>query len=293
MSKTTDLSAERQILPTELRRLEAVALRGRDRTDAIAEANRRLQQARLPRLSPTTVGGWFEKGTPARDFEILWGLVEVLVEWSGQPPADTFTGHDRAKATARWTSTKELWKTRWEQAKAPRSVAAPPGIPAVSHYVGRPIGEFDDRLVLDDLEVHPALAANKRLGALPAYVTREFDTRLGSVVAAAADGQSGIAILVGGSSTGKTRACWEAVKNLPDGWRLWHPIEPDQPTAVISNLDLVAPQTVVWLNEAQHYLLHQHHSAQVASGLRGLLSNLERGPVLVLGTIWPALGRPH
>ncbi|WP_406482657.1 hypothetical protein [Streptomyces sp. NBC_01615] len=290
MSKTTDLSAGRQILRTELRKLEVGALRGRDRTDAIAEANRRLQQAQLPRLSPTTVGGWFEKGTPAKDFGVLWVLVEVFVEWSGQPSADTLTGHDRAKATARWTSTKELWKTRWEQAKAPRSVTASPGIQAVSRRVSRPIDEFDDRLVLDDLEVHPALsvgAAIDRLDALPAYVTREFDTRLGSLVAAAADGQSGIAVLVGGSSTGKTRACWEAVKNLPDGWRLWHPIEPDRPTAVIRNLDLVAPQTVVWLNEAQHYLLDQAHSTQIASGLRELLNDPEHAPVLVLGTIWP------
>ncbi|WP_406326618.1 hypothetical protein [Streptomyces sp. NBC_00203] len=155
---------------------------------------------------------------------------------------------------------------------------------------GRPISEFDDLLVLDHLEVHPALdvgAAIDRLGALPAYVTREFDARLGSVVAAAAEGQSGIAVLVGGSSTGKSRACWETVKNLPDGWRLWHPIEPDHPSAVIGQLDRLAPQTVVWLNEAQHYLLDQEHNAHIASGLRELLNDPERGPVLVLGTIWP------
>ncbi|WP_338675843.1 hypothetical protein V1460_24945 [Streptomyces sp. SCSIO 30461] len=155
---------------------------------------------------------------------------------------------------------------------------------------GRPISEFDDLLVLDRLEVHPALdvgAAIGKLGALPAYVPREFDARLRSVVSAAESGQSGIAVLVGGSSTGKTRACWEAVKQLSDGWRLWHPIEPDRPSAVIGQLDLVAPQTVVWLNEAQDYLLDQEHSAQVASGLRELLNTPERGPVLVLGTIWP------
>ncbi|MET9964867.1 hypothetical protein ABZZ80_02790 [Streptomyces sp. NPDC006356] len=188
-------------------------------------------------------------------------------------------------------STKELWKKRWEQARTPQPVTAvPPGTQAVSRYVGRPIAEFDDRLVLNDLEVHPALdggAVVGRISALPAYVRREFDTRLGSLVAAAANGQSGIAVLVGGSSTGKTRACWEAVKNLPDGWRLWHPIEPDQPTAVIRKLDLVAPQTVVWLNDAQHYLLDRDHSAQVASGLRELLNDPERGPVLILGTTWP------
>ncbi|WP_371788093.1 hypothetical protein OG404_09080 [Streptomyces griseoaurantiacus] len=287
MIESTDLSTEREILRSELRKLEASALQGRDRTDAIAEASRRLQQA----LSPTTVGGWFEKGIPAKDFKTLWTLVEVLLEWSGLPRPDTLTGLDRAKATGQWVSTKELWKRRWEQARAAQSVAAlPPGFRAENRYVGRPIAEFDDRLVLNDLEVHPALdggSAVGRISALPAYVRREFDTRLGSLVAAAANGQSGIVVLVGGSSTGKTRACWEAVKNLPDGWRLWHPIEPDQPTAVIRNLDLVAPRTVVWLNDAQHYLLDRDHSAQVASGLRELLNDPERGPVLILGTTWP------
>ncbi|GAB3002701.1 hypothetical protein GCM10023080_080480 [Streptomyces pseudoechinosporeus] len=154
---------------------------------------------------------------------------------------------------------------------------------------GRPIAEYDDRLVLDDLEVHPALAvgtADDGLGALPAYVRREFDERLDAMVAAAADGRSGIAILVGGSSTGKTRACWEAVKNLPDGWRLWHPIEPDRAPALIGQLGQVGPQTVVWLNEAQHYLLNQEHSAQVASSLRDVLNDSGRAPVLALGTIW-------
>ncbi|MFA7767920.1 hypothetical protein [Streptomyces sp. NRRL S-448] len=156
---------------------------------------------------------------------------------------------------------------------------------------GRPIGEYDDRLVLDDLEVHPALspaAAGTELGALPAFVARGFDAELAEVVAAVvAGGRSDIAVLVGGSSTGKTRACWEAVRRLPDGWRLWHPVEPDRASALIGQLDRVAPQTVVWLNEAQHYLLDPEHGAQVASRLRALLNAPDRGPVLILGTIWP------
>ncbi|MBD3932324.1 hypothetical protein IF129_12265 [Streptomyces chumphonensis] len=126
MSKKTDPSPERQVLRSELRRLEGAALRGRNRTDAIAETNRRLQEDQLPQLSPTTVGGWFEKGTPAQDFNVLWALVEVLLEWSGQPRPDTLTGPARATAAARWTNTKELWKTRWEQARAAQSVGAAP-----------------------------------------------------------------------------------------------------------------------------------------------------------------------
>ncbi|KOX33449.1 hypothetical protein ADK67_06185 [Saccharothrix sp. NRRL B-16348] len=156
---------------------------------------------------------------------------------------------------------------------------------------GRLIGEYDDQLLLDDLEVHPALspaAASTELGALPAYVARGFDAELAEVVdAVVARGRSDIAVLVGGSSTGKTRACWEAARRLPDGWRLWHPVEPDPASALIGQLDRVAPQTVVWLNEAQHYLLDPKHGAQVAGELRALLNAPDRGPVLILGTIWP------
>jgi hypothetical protein len=47
---------------------------------------------------------------------------------------------------------------------------------------------------------------------------------------------------------------------------------------------------VVWLNETQHYLLTADPAVgeRVAAGLRELLRVRERGPVLVLGTLWPA-----
>lgn len=156
--------------------------------------------------------------------------------------------------------------------------------------VGRPVGEFDDRLVLEDLEVHAALGAGDAdagFSALPTYVPRELDAKLGLVVSEAVAGQGGIAVLVGGSSTGKTRACWEAVKQLPRGWRLWHPIDPTHADAALAGLDNVAPRTVVWLNEAQLYLTQPNLGEQVAAGLRNLLREPERGPILVLATLWP------
>ncbi|MEU9476535.1 hypothetical protein [Streptomyces sp. NPDC048191] len=155
---------------------------------------------------------------------------------------------------------------------------------------GRPIAEFDDRLILDDLEVHPALdtgAAQGRFGALPAYVPREFDGPLARVVDSAVTGHSGVAVLVGGSSTGKTRSLWEAVRELPERWRLWHPISPTRPDAVLAELDDIAPYTVVWLNEAHYYLAPDTLGEQVAAGLRSLLRDPGRAPVLVLATLWP------
>ena len=123
--------------------------------------------------------------------------------------------------------------------------------------VGIQLAHVTDPFVL---EVHRAVQPEDALPGLPVlppYVPREHDQVLGQVVRAAAGGRSGIAVLVGGSSTGKTRACWEALALLRDqdpAWRLWHPIDPSRPDAALAELPGIGPRTVVWLNEAQFYL---------------------------------------
>ena len=157
---------------------------------------------------------------------------------------------------------------------------------------GRPLEEVTDPFVL---EVHRPVQpedAPPGLPLLPPYVPREHDQVLGQVVRAAADGRSGIAVLVGGSSTGKTRACWEALALLRDQdppWRLWHPIDPSRPDAALRELPGIGPRTVVWLNEAQFYLdpAEAGLGERVAAGLRELLRDPGRAPVLVLATVWP------
>ena len=157
---------------------------------------------------------------------------------------------------------------------------------------GRPLAEMTDPFAL---EVHrPVQPEDPQPGlpALPTYVPREHDTKLARVVRAAAEDRSGIAVLVGGSSTGKTRACWEALQLLrdrPGQWRLWHPIDPSPPDAALRELPAIGPRTVVWLNEAQFYLevADARLGERVAAGLRELLRDPARGPVLVLATLWP------
>jgi hypothetical protein len=62
------------------------------------------------------------------------------------------------------------------------------------------------------------------------------------------------------------------------------------PDAALRELPRIGPRTVVWLNEAQFYLdvAGTGLGERVAAGLRELLRDPARAPVLVLATLWPA-----
>ncbi|MFF5113598.1 hypothetical protein [Streptosporangium sp. NPDC000509] len=60
------------------------------------------------------------------------------------------------------------------------------------------------------------------------------------VATAVAAGGVRIAVLVGDSSTGKTRTCWEAVRALPELWRIWHSLAPSPAEALVEGLDQIA-----------------------------------------------------
>ncbi|MFJ4965839.1 hypothetical protein ACIP6P_25930 [Streptomyces sp. NPDC088729] len=158
--------------------------------------------------------------------------------------------------------------------------------------LGVPVKELDPFA----LEVHPAITVpgQDELPVLPPYVEREHDVELNEAVERAACGESTLVTLIGESSTGKTRACWEVLRRLPDGWRVWHPYDPTRPDAALVHIEEVAPRTVIWLNEAQYYLLAQDPKTaeSITSALRTALSDRRRGPVLVLATIWPRFWDP-
>ena len=205
----------------------------------------------------------------AGEADKVWALVRVWAGWAGDPPP-----------------AQRYWMDLIEAAQPVRVRAS-----AQAGGVGWLIGDLADPFAL---EVHRPIEIAARQGAaqlpvLPPYVPRDHDRRLAEVLSRAEGGNSAIRVLVGGSSTGKTRACWEMVQALPEGWRLWHPIFPGRAEAFLAGLDRVGPRTVVWLNDAQFYLLPGDPLAgeRVAAGLRDLLRNRERAPVLVLGTIWP------
>ncbi|MGW6982561.1 transcriptional regulator [Streptomyces sp. NPDC054932] len=129
-----------------------------------------------------------------------------------------------------------------------------------------------------------------RLTSLPGYVPRPHDCALADVVEAALAGESGMLFPVGEPSSGKTRACWEALQPLAEhGWRLWHPYEPTHVDATIAELEQIGPRTVIWLYEAQRHLGAPSEAGErFSAALRALLRDPARTPVLVLGTLSPA-----
>ncbi|MEQ4721494.1 AAA family ATPase [Nonomuraea sp. B19D2] len=115
MTGTGHLPAPRAVLTRELNRLEQ---RARDRATAFSRA-KVIDQANLllakqqvtAGLTPQTVSEWINKGSVAREFPLLWALVRVLLEHT-DVPAPYHPGH------AWWRNEHDLWKARWEQARA-------------------------------------------------------------------------------------------------------------------------------------------------------------------------------
>ncbi|WP_369192378.1 hypothetical protein [Streptomyces sp. R08] len=149
-----------------------------------------------------------------------------------------------------------------------------------------PVGDHIHEAVA--LGVHPAIdsaTSAPGLPALPCYLGRAHDLALRSVVREAAEGRNRFSVLVGGSSTGKTRACFEALPLLDPAWRVWHPSSADELVEGLAAQQLI-PRTVLWLNETQRYLTDADDDP-AARAVHALLNDPGRGPVLVLGTLWP------
>jgi hypothetical protein len=157
--------------------------------------------------------------------------------------------------------------------------------------LGLVIGELaeDDALHLEVHQAYDVPHAGTPSPVLPRYLFRTgFDDRLRDLVASA-EAKSRLVLVVGDSSTGKTRACWEAIRDRLPEWRVWHPLIPERPAALVSELATrrLAPRTVIWLNDAHDYLLPRPAGILAATTLQDLLTDPNRGPVLVLASIWP------
>ena len=248
--------------------------------------------ARAAGVSPDTIGKWLSGARFPQDegrFLVVVRAVAARATARGVAPGgerDELLDEDcwRQAYRAEGRRRAGVVSVGVRRAQAARALAGP--------AAGRLLDQVTDPFVL---EVHRPVQpedAPPGLAVLPPYLPREHDQVLGQVVRAAAAGRSGIAVLAGGSSTGKTRACWEALALLrgqDPAWRVWHPIDPSRPEAALAELPGIGPRTVVWLNEAQFYLDVEDGGLgeRVAAGLRELLRDPGRAPVLVLATLWP------
>ena len=156
-------------------------------------------------------------------------------------------------------------------ARGPARPARPAGAVRVSEADPRRLG------------VHAAISVpGVPDDVLPAYVPRDVDAAESGVrarVAAAAE-RSGLVLLVGGSSVGKTRSAVEAVKTLLPDWWLVHPAGPAEVAALAAAPPL---RTVVWLDEFQRYLDGKH--GLTGGAVRALLNAPH--PAVIIGTMWP------
>ncbi|MFJ4407246.1 tetratricopeptide repeat protein [Streptomyces sp. NPDC088910] len=178
-------------------------------------------------------------------------------------------------------------EARWDVVDAMERVRAAWVSALLAELPGKPLSELDPYA----LEVHQSItvAEDEQKPTLPAYVVREHDRRVHERVDRAISEESLVVTLVGESSTGKTRTFWEAIQQLPPKWRLWQGSDSAPHADLAAELEKIGPYTVVWLNEAQRFLLTADpaEGEQLAAALRRIMYTPERRPVLILVTLWP------
>jgi hypothetical protein len=128
-----------------------------------------------------------------------------------------------------------------------------------------------------DLGVHQVIGG----GTLPPYVRRPHDEVLSAVLNPAVTATR-LVVLRGGSSSGKTRAAWEAVREQVPGWRLVYPLD----SGALSDLleEGIRPRTVLWLGELRQYA-DADGGPTVLARLARLLDGGKR--LLLVTTMWP------
>ena len=264
---------------------------------------RRPQAISRPRVPPGPLADlkallyelYLTAGTPTLDRIASWIAADEHEDLTGAPGRDTIAriiggpGIPASQSDVTAVATVLARAARWDPGDAAGRIRDLWVAARMAPVTGVPLAEVTDPFALD---VHRpvTLDGSVRLPQLPAYVRRPHDNQLTELVVGAAEGRSVMAVLVGGSSAGKTRACWEALEPLrrEGGWRLWHPYDPTRPEAILRDLPGVGQQTVVWLNETQEYLAGTGDVRErIAAMLRSLLADPARAPTLVLGTLWP------
>ena len=149
-------------------------------------------------------------------------------------------------------------------ATVPSAYLAWAALPAIKVPVrGRPAGLWDPLA----LGVHQVIGG----GPMPPYVRRPHDELLRAVLDPAVPA-SRLVVVRGGSSTGKTRAAYEAVVARVAKWPLDYPQGEADLAALLE--DGVPPGTVLWLGELRQYTRGPDGGAAVLGRLARLLEEV-------------------
>jgi len=127
-----------------------------------------------------------------------------------------------------------------------------------------------------ELGVHQVVGG----GPLPRYIVRRNDELLAAVLEPAVQA-SRLVVLRGGSSSGKSRAAYEAVKARLAQWQLDYPTGPATLTARLN--DGIPSRTILWLRELRDYA--ERDGGQAA--LEALADLLHGKGQIVITTVWP------
>ncbi|WP_433755819.1 hypothetical protein [Nocardia sp. CA-135398] len=283
---------------------DLAALRTRSGLSA-GKVSQWIRQRRNRSVSAATISDWFKPDPRIPRGDEDFGLVlECLHTAASLPWPGTAQAHWRRLRAAAYAESRSATGTEGLAADRDQVVVkalseTPAGVAASDlalvaaerdPQLGLPLAEVVDPFLLEVHEPITADRAGEHQSVLPPYVRRVHDDRLAVVVGRAVAGESGVAILLGGSSTGKTRALWEALAPLREqgGWRLWHPRFPTRRQDFDECLSRVGPRTVLWLNETQRYLpvSSPEERERAATALSRLLTDPRCGPVLILGSLW-------
>ncbi|WP_203788294.1 tetratricopeptide repeat protein [Paractinoplanes rishiriensis] len=158
---------------------------------------------------------------------------------------------------------QDAWLGVWERVK--------------TVHLRRPVGSIRVRDASPRrLGVRASIQVAPGADDLPTYVPRDLDAAVQAALHSAAAG-GGFLVLVGGTSTGKTRTLVEAVRTVLPDWWLLDPVD----SSVLEGLSRgPASRTVVWLDELRRYL---DPPASAAATVRRLID----AGLVVVGTLWP------
>lgn len=242
-----------------------------------AEVEKRLRRqgwqdfygSRISDWAPKELSGF--KTPQAGNDDLVVALVEVWATWAG----DQLSQGDLQQ----WRNDLERARDEEEQKQAFSPLPREDGLLSPQEVTVEQVGA-------SVLGVHRAVLPTpdtRDYPQLTPYLSRVHDTELRQVLTGAlAGGRSVLAMLIGDSSTGKTRALYEALNDLARTRPLLRPADAHDLLAFIKG-GRVTAGVVLWLNEAQRFL-HGSEGELAAAQLRVVLE--EQPGVVAVGTMW-------